>query len=115
MKKYCLTLDLKDETQSIEAYEKWHQNVWEEIKNSIFDSGIHQMEIYRFHTRLFMIIEADHDFSFEKKAEMDSQNIKVQEWEKLMMEFQEPLKNSKPGEKWVLMNQIFNLERKPEA
>ena len=68
------------------------------------------MEIYVRGTRTFMIMEVDEDFSFEKKAEADAKNLKVQEWEKLMWEFQEALPEAKPGEKWLLLERIFKLE-----
>ena len=109
MKRYCLALDLKDDPKLIEEYEKYHKNVWPEIKKSITDSGIKDMEIYRLSDRLFMIMETDDNFSFEKKAEMDVKNPKVQEWEQLMWKFQKPLPFAKPGEKWVLMEKIFKL------
>jgi len=50
-------------------------------------------------------------FSFGKKAEMDRNNPKVQEWEQLMWRFQKPLPQAKPGEKWLLMERIFKLEQ----
>lgn len=68
------------------------------------------MEIYLLGTRLFMIIEVVDTFSFEAKAEVDRQNRTVQEWEKLMWQFQKPLPQAKPGEKWLLMERIFELE-----
>jgi L-rhamnose mutarotase len=109
MKRYCLTLDLKDDAQLIAEYEAYHRDIWPGIKKSILDSGITSMEIYRFDNRLFMIMETDDSFSFERKAAMDAANEKVQEWETLMWKFQQPLKNARPGEKWVLMNEIFKL------
>jgi L-rhamnose mutarotase len=109
MKRYCLALDLKDDPQLIAEYEAYHRAVWPEIKQSILDSGITNMEIYRFGNRLFMIMETDDSFSFDRKSTMDSSNPKVQEWEQLMWKFQQPLPGSKPGEKWVLMERIFNL------
>lgn len=109
MQKYCLTLDLKDDPKLIAEYEEYHTSVWPEIKASITGSGITNMEIYRFDNRLFMIMETDDDFTFKKKAEMDLDNPKVQEWENLMWRFQQPLKNAAKGEKWVLMNKIFQL------
>jgi len=111
MNRYCLTLDLKDDPQLIAEYEAYHREVWPEIKKSITDSGITDMEIYRFDNHLFMIMETDNTFSFERKAEMDAVNRKVQEWEELMWKFQQPLKNAKPGEKWVLMDRIFCLNQ----
>jgi L-rhamnose mutarotase len=109
MKKFCLTLDLIDDPELITEYEKYHQNVWPEVKQSILDSRITNMEIYRFQNRLFMMVEADENFSFEAKNEADKNNLKVQEWEDLMWKFQQQLPNSKPGEKWQLMGKIFSL------
>ncbi|MBS7231312.1 L-rhamnose mutarotase [Flavobacterium psychroterrae] len=110
MQRHCLTLDLKNDPDLIDQYINLHQNVWPEIKNSIQDSGISNLEIYNLGDRLFMIIEANADFSFEKKAKLDAQNPKVQEWETLMWEFQKALPESKPGEKWIVMNKIFELK-----
>lgn len=109
MKRYCLALDLKNDPQLIAEYEAYHRAVWPEIKQSILDSGITNMEIYRFGNRMFMIMETDDSFSFDRKAAMDSSNPKVQEWEQLMWKFQQLLPGSKPEEKWVLMEKIFNL------
>ena len=109
MKRYCLTLDLKNDAQLIAEYEAYHKDIWPEIRKSILDSGITNMEIYRFDNRLMMTMETDDTFSFERKTAMDTGNPKVQEWETLMWKFQQPLKNAKPGEKWVLMDKIFEL------
>jgi L-rhamnose mutarotase len=111
MKRYCLALDLVDDPALIAEYEHWHksENAWAEIKKSIIDSGISNMEIYRTGNRLFMIMETDDSFSFERKASMDAANGKVQEWEQLMWKFQQPLPWGKTGEKWILMDKIFQL------
>jgi L-rhamnose mutarotase len=68
------------------------------------------MEIYVLGTRLFMIMEVNDSFSFEKKAKADQINPKVQEWEDLMWRFQQPLPEAKAGEKWMRMERIFKLE-----
>lgn len=109
MKKYCLTLDLKDDLSLIREYDLWHRQVWLEVIQSIRDSGILHMEIYRVHTRLFMIMETSDAFSFEKKAELDRENRRVQEWENLMWNYQQPLPWAVQGEKWVVMDNIFSL------
>jgi L-rhamnose mutarotase len=109
--RYCLALDLKDDEKLIAEYEDWHKTVWPEIIDSIKDSGITGLEIYRVFNRLFMIIETKNDFSFDKKNEMDNANTKVQEWENLMWKYQQALPLAKPGEKWILMNQIFDLNK----
>ncbi|MDQ0640531.1 L-rhamnose mutarotase [Pedobacter sp. W3I1] len=109
MKRYCLALDLVDDEKLIAEYEAYHVNGWPEIKRSITDSGILDMEIYRISNRLFMVMETRDDFSFETKALMDLSNPKVLEWEALMWKYQQALPIAQPGEKWVLMKNIFRL------
>lgn len=111
MKKYCFALDLKNDPELIAEYEHWHksENGWPEIRQSILQAGITNMEIYRTGNRLFMIMETEDNYSAERKARMDLENIKVQEWEKLMWKFQQPLPWAKDGEKWVMMENIFQL------
>ena len=108
-RRYCLILDLKDDPMLISQYEAYHKNVWPEIIDSIRESGITEMEIYRKDTRLFMIMEVNESFSFEKKQELDAANPKVQEWEQLMWKFQQPVPGAPDGAKWVLMDSIFKL------
>ena len=110
MKKYCFALDLKNDKKLIEEYDHYHKIVWPEIVDNIYMTGIVNMEIYRLETRLFMIMEASDSFSMEEKEESDLMNQKVQEWEELMWKYQEQLPWAKPGEKWVLMKNIFSLE-----
>jgi L-rhamnose mutarotase len=106
-KRYCLALDLKDDASLIAGYEEHHRNVWPEILQSIKNAGIEKMEIYRSGTRLFMIMETNDSFNFENKSKADAANEKVQQWEKLMWKYQQALPGAKPGEKWVLMEKIF--------
>ena len=49
MKRYCLALDLIDDPWLIKEYQRWHkaENGWPEIKKSILESGILDMEIYQ--------------------------------------------------------------------
>ncbi|MEY3422255.1 MAG: hypothetical protein RIR48_2558 [Bacteroidota bacterium] len=109
MQRFCLALDLKESPELIADYERYHQCIPEAIDKSIREAGITNLEIYRIGTRLFMILEANDDFTFEKKANMDAVNPDVQAWEDLMWRFQKPLKEAKEGEKWLLMNKIFQL------
>lgn len=108
-KRYALALDLVDDPTMIAEYEDHHRRVSTEIKKSITDAGITVMDIYRFGNRLFMIMEVDDTFSFERKDQMDAENPAVQVWEQLMWKYQQSIPGSKPGEKWVMMEQIFEL------
>ncbi len=108
--RYCLALDLQKDAVLIAEYEQWHREVWPEIRSSILEAGITNMEIYRLEDRLFMIMETETGFSFEKKAAMDAANPAVQRWEELMWKYQSAVPGGKPGEKWRLMDKIFELK-----
>jgi L-rhamnose mutarotase len=108
-KRYALAVDLVDDPILITEYEQHHTKVWPEILASIKNAGITDMEIYRLGNRLFMIMDVDGTFSFEKKAAADSSNAKVQEWEDLMWKYQQALPLAVKGEKWMLMKNIFKL------
>lgn len=110
IRRFGLTLDLKDDPALIAKYRQHHEKIWPEITESIKNSGIVEMEIYLLGTRMFMVMDVDESFSFEKKAKADKQNPKVQEWEQLMWKFQQALPQAKAGEKWLLMEQVFKLE-----
>lgn len=78
-KRFCQTLDLKDEPELIAAYKQLHDedHVWREILDGIKEVGILEMEIYLLENRLFMIVETPEDFnwndSMEKLAELPKQ------------------------------------------
>jgi len=109
MKRYCLALDLKNDNKLIAEYKTHHRQVWPEVLKSIKDAGIEKMEIYQKDNRLMMIMEVDESFTFQKKSQADKADQKVQEWEKLMWKYQQALPSAKPGEKWILMEKIFEL------
>jgi L-rhamnose mutarotase len=109
MTKYCFTLDLKPDLELINAYDEWHKQVWPEIIASIKDAGVDKVEIYRYNNRLMMLMEVNESFSPERKAAMDAANERVQEWETLMWKYQQALPGAQPGEKWTMMNKIFEI------
>ncbi|HTJ86199.1 MAG TPA: L-rhamnose mutarotase [Terriglobales bacterium] len=114
-RRYCFTLDLKNDPALIAEYRKYHEQIWPEITKSIEDSGIEDMEIYLLGTRMFMVMEVNDTFSFEAKSRADQENPKVQEWEQLMWKFQQALPAAEPGEKWRRMERIFKLEKLSEV
>ena len=109
MQRFCLTLDLIDDPESIKEYEQYHAagNAWPEVTQHDIDCGVTNIEIFRTGNRMFMILETTDEFNFEEKAKMDAANPKIQEWENLMWKYQQPIPWAKPGEKWILMKRIF--------
>ena len=108
--RYCLTLDLKDDPALIAEYEAHHREVWPAVARSLLDAGIERAEIYRWETRLVLVLDVSPAFSLEAKAAADAANPVVRQWEALMWAYQQALPGSAPGEKWRPMTRIFRLE-----
>jgi L-rhamnose mutarotase len=111
MPRYCLTLDLQNDPSKIAEYKRHHEKIWPEVRDSLYAAGIKDMEIYLAGTHLFMIMDVTDDFSFERKAQMDSANPKVLEWEKLMGNFQAVPKGADPVKRWTVMERVFDLKQ----
>ncbi len=109
MPRHCLTLDLKNDEAAIAEYKRYHVKIWPEVKKSLFDAGILDMEIYLLGTRMFMIMDVNDEFSLSAKAAADAANTQVQEWEAIMAGFQQPLPQARPGQRWVPMERVFSL------
>lgn len=110
-KRYCLTLDLKDDSTLVREYRYWHQSdhIWPEIPKGIREVGIVDMEIYLLGTRLFMIMETRPDFDFARDMAKLSGLPRQKEWEAFVAKFQQSLPGAASSEKWKLMDRIFKL------
>lgn len=111
MKTYCLALDLKDDPALIAEYKRMHEPgvIWPEVIESIRSHGILSEQIFLLGTRLVMVLQTTDAFSFEARACADSANSRVRDWEELMWKFQQPLSQASPGQKWVLMDKVFEI------
>ena len=111
MRRYCLLLDLVDDPELIREYEAYHQKIWPDVVQCMTEAGVESMKIYRFGTRMAMVMEVNDEFSFERQAVINENNDTVQEWEELMWKYQKAIPGSKPGQKWVLADEIFDSTR----
>ena len=111
VKRYCQTLDLKDNPGLIAEYRRRHSEgeAWSEILWGIREVGILEMEIYILDTRLFMIVEAPLDFDWDSAMARLSTLPRQQEWEDYMSEFQKAAPGSSSNEKWRMMERMFHL------
>ena len=112
-RKFCFSCDLVDDHNLINEYKLYHtpQEIWSEVVQSLKDAGVIDMQIFLTGNRMFMVMEVDEHFSIERKANMDHSNPKVQEWEELMWNYQQALPWAEPGEKWVAMEEVFDLNK----
>ncbi|MBR5018091.1 MAG: L-rhamnose mutarotase [Bacteroidales bacterium] len=111
MKRYCQTLELRDEPEMIERYVEAHAHVWPEIQEGIREVGIVDMQIYRLGTRLFMIMDTVDEFDFVKDNARLATLPRQAEWEAYVAQFQGCDPEAPSTEKWRLMEKIFELEK----
>lgn len=111
VKRYCQTMDLKDDAQLIAEYRRRHSEpeVWKEILNGIRSVGILEMEIYIVSNRLFMIVETPLDFDWDSAMQRLATLPRQQEWEDYMALFQQCREGATSDEKWQMMERMFYL------
>lgn len=111
VKRFCQTLDLKDNPELIAEYRRRHSEgeAWSEIIDGIREVGILEMEIYLLGTRLFMIVETPVDFDWDSAMARLSTLPRQQEWEDYMSEFQVASQGASSNDKWQMMERIFHL------
>ena len=111
VKRYCQTMDLKDNPELIAEYVKRHSEAeaWPEIRAGIREVGILEMETYILGTRLFMIVETPLDFDWETAMARLATLPRQAEWEAYMSIFQQADATATSAEKWQLMDRMFYL------
>lgn len=111
VKRYCQTLDLKDNPELVAEYRRRHSRgeAWQEIIDGIKEVGILEMDIFIIGTRLFMIVETPVDFNWDDAMARLATLPRQQEWEDYMSIFQEAVAGSSSNDKWRMMERIFHL------
>ena len=102
VKRYCQTLELRDNPELIKEYRRRHsrEHAWREILDGIRQVGILEMELYILGTRLFMIVETPLDFDWDTAMARLATLPRQAEWEDYMAEFQLVKQGLSSAEKW---------------
>jgi len=111
VKRYCQTLDLRDEPDLIAQYRRLHseEENWPEIREGIRKVGILEMEIYILGNRLFMIVETPLDFDWDAAMAELATLPRQAEWEAVVGRFQQCREGATSDEKWQMMERMFRL------
>lgn len=111
VKRYCQTMDLKENPKLIEEYIKCHSKpeAWPEIRAGIRSVGILEMEIYIEKNHLFMIVETPLDFDWNVAMEQLASLPRQSEWEEYVSAFQLCNSDASSAQKWRLMDRMFYL------
>jgi L-rhamnose mutarotase len=109
MKRYCQTLELRDDRELIEQYVEAHAHVWPEIQEGIRSVGILDMQIYIHGNRLFMICDTTDEFDWEKDNARLATLPRQAEWEAFVSRLQGCSPDARSDEKWQMMERMFRL------
>ena len=110
MKRYCQTLTLVDDERMIAKYVEAHRHVWPEIIAGQREVGILNMEIYRRGRQLFMIVDTEDGFDWERDMARLATLPRQAEWEAYVAQFQGCRPDARSDEKWQRMEKIFGYE-----
>jgi L-rhamnose mutarotase len=110
-KRFCKTLELRNDPELIAAYKKVHarESLWPEIMQGIREVGIIDMEIYLGGTRLFMIMDTVPDFDHDRAMAELAAKPRQKEWEAYVSRFQRTSEDATADEKWQVIERIFKL------
>lgn len=112
-KRYCKTMELRNDQLLIETYKKAHAKgaAWPEITQGMKEVGIIDMEIYLLGTKLFMIMDTTADFEHDKAMKELALKPRQSEWEAHMSQFQDSSADATANQKWQLMEQIYKMDK----
>lgn len=111
VKRFCQTLDLRENPDLIATYRRLHsrEGIWPEILQGIREVGILEMEIYLLGTRLFMIVEMPQELEWDEVMSRLATLPKQAEWEALTAQYQQAEATATSDAKWKMMERIFHL------
>jgi len=114
-KRFCLVCDLRDDPESISNYQAGLVVCCsDEIVSELRKSGVLNLTVYRFRNRLFMVLDTDMVFRFDKDfprlvAVAGRQDCRLFDDESLVAVL--PVQD---GQRWILIDRIYKLDQKRE-
>lgn len=93
----------------LEAYRKYHAEIWPEIADMIHECNIRNYSIFYFNGMLFAFLEY-HGTDFASDMEKMAADPKTQEWWDIMKPMQIPVPERGEGEWWAEMEEVFHLD-----
>lgn len=110
MRAYAMTLDLKDDPETIARYREYHRGVWPEVTSGLRSIGIKRMKIFLLGTRMFMYLEAPDDFDLAADFARYQNSERAAEWDALMRDFQQRVPDAGDDEWWAGMEEVFDID-----
>jgi L-rhamnose mutarotase len=111
MKRTAMTATLVDDPAAIEAYERYHADVWPEVRADNERCGLRRVYIFRDGRRLFMFLEGTDDFDIDTFGDqMAEGHPRTLEWLQMMAGFMEVAPGGSPELQWTVLREVCALE-----
>jgi L-rhamnose mutarotase len=107
MKRYGSVIGVRPD--SLQAYKKYHADVWPEVLAMIERCNIRNYSIFLKDDRLFGYFEY-HGTDYAADIAKMAADPKTQEWWAIMIPMQNPLDTRRPGEWWAEMEEVFHCD-----
>lgn len=109
MKVYGRMIDLRDDQEKVDAYVRYHADVWPEVLEGLRLDGVTDMKIFLRGRKMFMYMTASDDYVPGGRPGASAPHPRVQEWDRLMRTLQQPSPEASGSEWWADMDLVFDL------
>lgn len=109
MKTYGRMIDLRDDQEKVDAYIRYHAEVWPEVLEGLRLDGVTDMKIFLRGRRMFMYMTANDDYVPGGRPNGHAPHPRVLEWDRLMRTLQQPSPEAGETEWWADMELVFDL------
>jgi len=109
MKVYGRMIDLRDDQDKVDAYVRYHAEVWPEVLDGLRRDGVTDMKIFLRGRRMFMYMTANDDYVPGGRSDQTAPHPRVLEWDRLMRTLQQPSPEASETEWWADMELVFDL------
>ncbi|UOE32184.1 L-rhamnose mutarotase [Hymenobacter monticola] len=105
-----LTANLVNDPKKQQEYLSYHATQfqqWPEVAQGFCNASFQQLLVYRQGRQLMLVISIPHGESLDKLNPKTSlNNPRVDDWNRLMKQYQEGLPGTKPGEVWAFLKPV---------
>ena len=109
MKVYGRMIDLRDDQAKVDAYIRYHAEVWPEVLEGLRLEGVTDMKIFLRGRRMFMYMTATDDYVPGGREDAAAPHPRVLEWDRLMRTLQQPSPEASETDWWADMELVFDL------
>lgn len=109
---YVFSVQLVNDSDKIQEYLEYHEEVWPEVEEGFKKAGYHSIEMYRYNNYLTMVVKVPKGSDLMKigaAKELNTERVKT--WNSLMSTYQRGLPGTPKGTTWVPMHKFYEFDK----